>query len=80
MGEAASMIPANFIYMGGLRKGNGFKFSDPATRGSYQILLEYGNPASRDVMHSGPYIKINLGGSHIERISLRGNPALNIGR
>ncbi|MDR2206278.1 MAG: hypothetical protein LBE36_09020 [Flavobacteriaceae bacterium] len=80
MGQAASMIPTNFSYVGGLNKGEGFKFIDPATKGSSSILLEYGNPASRDVLHSGPYIKINQSGSYIERIPLQGNPVLNIGR
>ncbi|RQP14995.1 MAG: hypothetical protein EAS48_00245 [Chryseobacterium sp.] len=74
------MIPANFNYLGGLNKGGGFKFGDPATGGRNQILLESGNPKSLDPLHSGPYIKLNNSGAFEERIPLRGNPALNIGR
>ena len=77
MGEAFNIIPSNFNYLGGLKKGDGFKFGDPATGNRNQILLEYGNPASKDPLHSGPYIKI---GSGAERIPLQGNPVLNIGR
>ncbi len=80
MGQAIEMVPSNFSYIGGLNKGDGFKFADPATRGSNQILIEFGNPASRDVLHRGPYIKVNQGGSYIERVPLQGNPVLNIGR
>ena len=80
MGQAIDMIPKNFSYIGGLKKGKGFKFADPTTNNSNQILLEYGNPASRDILHSGPYIKINQNGTYIERIPLKGNPALNIGK
>lgn len=78
MGEAASMIPSNFIYTGGLNKGQGFKFENPAAKGNH-ILLEYGNPASGDAMHKGMYFKINTGGM-TERVPLQGNPTLNIGR
>ena len=79
MGEAFNMIPDNFLYMGGLKKGEGFKFADPATGNRDQILLEHGNPASRDPLHSGPYIRIGPR-TDAERIPLQGNSVLNIGR
>ena len=71
--EAEKLIPSDWL-KGPLNKGEGVKYINPHKRGE-QILLERGNPMSRDPLHQGPYIKVSRNGE-IVRIPLEGNPTL----
>ncbi|MBB5774985.1 RHS repeat domain-containing protein [Nonomuraea jabiensis] len=44
-------------------------------RGNPTILIENGDPAMRDIVHRGPYLKYQIGKQAV-RIPLEGNPAL----
>jgi hypothetical protein len=58
-----------------MKKGNGVKFVNPHKKGE-QILLEKGWPNAKDLLHSGPYMKVSRNGK-VERIPLKGNQVLN---
>ena len=58
-----------------LKKGHGTRHADP-TRDGDSIFVEDGVPGHPDPVHSGPYVKVSIGG-RTERYALEGNPTLN---
>jgi hypothetical protein len=71
--DVKKMIPEDWV-SSPQKKGKGTKYVNPHRKGE-QVLIEEGWPGAKDPVHAGPYIKISRNGK-IERIPLKGNPAL----
>ena len=73
MSEVSKLIPKGWEKMP-LNKGKGVRYVNPAKPGE-SILIEHGWKNAKDLIHSGPYIRIARDGK-ILRIPLSGNPVL----
>ena len=56
--EAEKLIPNDWL-KGPLNKGEGVKYINPHKRGE-QILLERGNPMSKDPLHGSPALNLQM--------------------
>ena len=71
--EVNKLIPKGWEKMP-LKKGKGVRYVNPEKPGE-SILIEHGWKNAKDLVHSGPYVRIARDGKII-RIPLSGNPAL----